>query len=203
MKLPPPILAVLIVPLASCEPPAEHRGAAGNLVEPPPPTAAQTNAVATSIMRPEVAEEAGAEAAPAPAERLSAIVQFDDSGITLDDAAKAAIDALLAREGVAEAGSITVSGHSDSAGSDAQNVAASRRRAEAVRDYLVSKGVTPERIAVIALGERRPLAPNAQPDGSDFPEGRRRNRRVEIAVEPPPVADPMTPSATEVAPSGP
>lgn len=194
MKLPLPLLALLTVPLASCEPAAEHREATGNIVEPPPTIATETNAAATSIMRPEVAEEAGAQAAPPPAKRLRAIVQFGDSGITLDDAARAAIDALLARDGFAEAGPITVSGHSDSAGSDAQNVAASRRRAEAVRDYLVSKGVAPERIAVIALGERRPLAPNAQPDGSDFPEGRRRNRRVEITVEPPPVADPIMPS---------
>ncbi|HEV2080175.1 MAG TPA: OmpA family protein [Allosphingosinicella sp.] len=202
MKVPLPILALLIIPLASCEPPAEHRGAAGNVVEPPPATAPKANSAATSIMRPEVAEEAGAQSAPPPAERLRATVQFGDSGVALDGAAKAAIDALLVHERFAEGGPITVSGHSDSAGSDAQNIAASRRRAEAVRDYLVSKGVAPERITVIALGERRPLAPNAQPDGSDFPEGRQRNRRVEITVEPPPVADPTPASPTKAAPSG-
>ena len=54
--------------------------------------------------------------------------------------------------------------------------------AEAVRDYLVKNGVSRARIDVIALGERRPIAPNAHADGSDDPEGRARNRRVEIEV---------------------
>ena len=54
-----------------------------------------------------------------------------------------------------------------------------------MRDYLESKDVAPDRISVIALGETRPIAPNANEDGSDNPEGRARNRRVEIEVQPP------------------
>lgn len=192
------MLALLSVSLASCEPRAGHSTSSNNVVEAPPP-AATNNAAATSIMRPEVAEEAGAQLAPAAPERLRRVVEFGVSGAMLDGAAKAAIDALLTDERFAGAGPISVSGHSDSAGSDAQNLAASRRRAEAVRDYLVSKGVAPERITVIALGERRPLAPNAQADGSDFPEGRQRNRRVEITVEPPTAAEPASPSAKKTA----
>ena len=199
MKVPTPLLALLTLPLASCEPPAGHSTESGNAVEAPPPPAPEKNAAATSIMRPEVAEEAGARTAPPPPERLRMVVGFEDSRAVLNEAAKAAIDSLLTDERFAGGGPITVSGHSDSAGSDAQNLAASRRRAEAVRDYLVSKGVAAERIAVIALGERRPLAPNAQSDGSDFPEGRRRNRRVEITVEPPAAADPAAPSAKKAA----
>ncbi len=40
-------------------------------------------------------------------------------------------------------------------------------------------------IATVGFGERRPVAPNAHPDGSDNPEGRQLNRRVEILVTPP------------------
>ena len=59
-------------------------------------------------------------------------------------------------------------------------------RAEAVRDYLVEKGIAADRITVVALGETTPLVPNARPDGSDDPEARARNRRVEVAVDLPP-----------------
>jgi OOP family OmpA-OmpF porin len=55
-----------------------------------------------------------------------------------------------------------------------------------VRDYLVEKGIAADRITVVALGETTPLVPNARPDGSDDPEARARNRRVEVAVDLPP-----------------
>lgn len=95
------------------------------------------------------------------------------------------LDDLLTTPAMREGGKITLRGHSDSRGYDGDNLVASRRRAEAVRDYLESRGVARNRMTVIALGETRPVAPNARPDGSDDPEGRARNRRVEIHVEPP------------------
>jgi OOP family OmpA-OmpF porin len=58
----------------------------------------------------------------------------------------------------------------------------SRKRAEAVRDYLAGKGIARTAMTVIARGETRPIAPNARPDGSDDSAGRARNRRVEIFV---------------------
>ena len=64
--------------------------------------------------------------------------------------------------------------------------------------YLESKGVDPERIEVIALGERRPAAPNATLAGEDDPEGRALNRRVEVEVTPPP--EPAAPQ--DAAPGG-
>ena len=98
------------------------------------------------------------------------------------------IDTLLSDPVVALGGPITIWGHSDSQGSDAANLSASRRRAEAVRDYLVQKGVAADRITVIAMGEARPIAPNRKLDGSDDPEGRDKNRRVEIKVDLPKAA---------------
>jgi outer membrane protein OmpA-like peptidoglycan-associated protein len=72
--------------------------------------------------------------------------------------------------------SIVVEGHTDSRGSDMYNEALSQRRAEAVRDYLASKGVPMERMRADGKGESFPLATN------DTATGRANNRRVEIVV---------------------
>lgn len=73
---------------------------------------------------------------------------------------------------------ILVEGHTDNVGSETSNMELSRRRAGAVKDLLVQKGVAPGRIRTIALGETMPIAPN------DTAAGRQRNRRVEIKIEP-------------------
>jgi outer membrane protein OmpA-like peptidoglycan-associated protein len=78
-----------------------------------------------------------------------------------------------------------VEGHTDWVGGDAYNQRLSERRAASVRDWLVrGGGVTPARVRTEGFGEARPVAPNARPDGSDDPEGRQRNRRVEVVVTP-------------------
>ncbi len=147
---------------------------------------------AKSILRPEIVAP---EPAPPALEPVAATVAFGASGLVLDDAGRAAIDALLASPTAAAGGPITVRGHSDSPGNDRVNLRASQSRAEAVRDYLVEKGIATDRITVVALGETTPLVPNARPDGSDDPEARARNRRVELTVDLPappaeaPVAD--------------
>ncbi len=77
---------------------------------------------------------------------------------------------------------LEVSGHTDSKGSDKYNEVLSKKRAEAVSAYLVKKGVEKARIKTSYLGESQPIAPNEGKDGSDDPEGRARNRRVEFKV---------------------
>ena len=67
-------------------------------------------------------------------------------------------------------------GHTDSIGSDAYNQKLSVRRAEAVKAYLVSKGVEPNRVYTEGKGEKQPVASNKTK------EGRAKNRRVEIEV---------------------
>ena len=80
-----------------------------------------------------------------------------------------------------------VEGHTDAKGSDAYNDRLSNRRAASVRRWLTREGGVPATdIATIGFGERRPVAPNEHPDGSDDPEGRQKNRRVEILVTPRP-----------------
>ena len=69
---------------------------------------------------------------------------------------------------------IEIGGHTDNAGNDAHNQSLSEQRAGAVRDYLVGQGVDRSRIEIRGYGETMPVADNATP------EGRARNRRVEI-----------------------
>jgi outer membrane protein OmpA-like peptidoglycan-associated protein len=158
------------------------------------PSIKNEQASGTSIMRPEVAEEVAAPQPAAPAaEPLRLVIAFRQ-GAALDDSAREALQDLIGQPAFAAGGAITVSGHSDASGSDSDNLATSRRRAEAVRDYLLSKGVEAARITLIALGERRPIAPNARPDGSDDPEGRQRNRRVDLIVAPPAPATELSPT---------
>jgi outer membrane protein OmpA-like peptidoglycan-associated protein len=78
---------------------------------------------------------------------------------------------------------ITIVGFTDAKGSDTYNQRLSQRRAASVKDWLVaSGGVGGDKLSTEGLGEANPVAPNANPDGSDNPEGRQKNRRVEIAV---------------------
>jgi outer membrane protein OmpA-like peptidoglycan-associated protein len=71
---------------------------------------------------------------------------------------------------------VTIVGHTDSNGSDDYNMKLSLRRAEAVRDYLVGKGVAAGQFMVEGKGESQPIA------GNDTDEGRARNRRIEFKV---------------------
>ncbi len=72
--------------------------------------------------------------------------------------------------------SIVITGHTDSTGSAAYNQKLSERRANAVRDYLISRGVNPALITAIGKGETEPVASNKTR------EGRAMNRRVEIQI---------------------
>jgi len=78
---------------------------------------------------------------------------------------------------------VVVEGFTDSKGSDSYNLKLSEKRADSVKTWLVeSGGVDGARITAKGLGEADPVAPNTNPDGSDNPEGRQKNRRVEVTV---------------------
>ncbi len=89
---------------------------------------------------------------------------------------------------------LTIEGHTDAQGPDSYNEELSLRRAEQVRDFLVSRGVPADRISVRGLGEYRPVASNRTP------EGRANNRRVEIVLQRVPADEP---GRTGVGGSGP
>ena len=127
-------------------------------------------------------------AAPAPAPAIAPVqetVYFGEGAYELDDKARERLDAVLAAPALQAGGPIVLRGHSDSGGADRANRKAARLRAEAVAEYLQDQGVPDDRITVFALGEGAPAAPNVRPDGTDDPEGRALNRRVEISVAPP------------------
>jgi outer membrane protein OmpA-like peptidoglycan-associated protein len=73
---------------------------------------------------------------------------------------------------------VIVKGHTDGAGTEASNQTLSEQRADAVRRYLIGKGVAASRITAVGFGETMPLATNSTP------EGRQQNRRVEIELRP-------------------
>jgi outer membrane protein OmpA-like peptidoglycan-associated protein len=72
--------------------------------------------------------------------------------------------------------SVRIEGHTDSAGDDQANQQLSERRAAAVRDALVARGIDAARIETAGYGEARPIA------GNDTPGGRQQNRRIEVVV---------------------
>jgi outer membrane protein OmpA-like peptidoglycan-associated protein len=77
---------------------------------------------------------------------------------------------------------VLLEGHADAIGTKAYNLALSRRRAETVARELITQGVQRERITIEAYGASRPIAPNKNPDGTDNPAGRAKNRRVEAVI---------------------
>jgi len=81
-------------------------------------------------------------------------------------------------------GSVRVEGHTDGKGSDAYNQKLSERRAAAVKTWFAEKeGIRNVEFAATGFGAKQPKAPNKKPDGSDDPDGRQKNRRVEIVLK--------------------
>ncbi|MEY4931210.1 MAG: hypothetical protein RI909_1934 [Bacteroidota bacterium] len=77
---------------------------------------------------------------------------------------------------------IEMGSHTDSVASDAYNIQLSQRRAESTVNYLIQKGIDPNRLVAKGYGESKPIARNTNPDGSDNPAGRQRNRRTEFKI---------------------
>ncbi|MFO7869751.1 MAG: OmpA family protein [Bacteroidales bacterium] len=77
---------------------------------------------------------------------------------------------------------IELRSHTDSKGDDDYNLELSQKRAESVVSYLIKKGISKERLRAKGYGETKPIAPNTNPDGSDNPKGREKNRRTEFRV---------------------
>jgi OOP family OmpA-OmpF porin len=87
---------------------------------------------------------------------------------------KKSIDEALAKLGGVSLEMVIATGHTDSVGTDAYNQKLSERRAAAVKDYLVSKGIPAAKVTTIGKGESQPVATNKTK------EGRQKNRRVDI-----------------------
>ncbi|MGE0499084.1 MAG: outer membrane protein OmpA [Ramlibacter sp.] len=141
----------------------------------PAPAAA---APAPAAAAPAPAAAAPKPAAPAAATKVTyaadAFFDFDKS--VLKPEGKAKLDDLTDKVKGINLEVIIAVGHTDSVGSDAYNQKLSVRRAEAVKAYLVSKGIEKNRVYTEGKGEKQPVADNKTA------EGRAKNRRVEIEV---------------------
>jgi len=110
-----------------------------------------------------------------------ALFDFDKSGLRPD--AEETLSA--AAPEIAKLGGkpTRIEGHTDAIGSDAYNMKLSEARATTVRDWLVGRGVVPATTPIKGFGKTRPIAPNKTGDGRDDPEGRQKNRRVEVVFD--------------------
>jgi outer membrane protein OmpA-like peptidoglycan-associated protein len=110
---------------------------------------------------------------------LSGAVLFPSGQAVLLPAAMSSLDNVVTALKSTPDRNITVEGHTDSVGTRDYNIDLSLRRADSVRQYLVSRGLPSEIVKAQGLGPDRPVASNSTPDG------RANNRRVEIIVSPP------------------
>jgi outer membrane protein OmpA-like peptidoglycan-associated protein len=79
--------------------------------------------------------------------------------------------------------SVNIEGHSDGKGADAYNQTLSEKRAASIAQWLTTKGgASAPQLHTRGWGKTKPIAPNAKPNGADDPDGRAKNRRVEITI---------------------
>jgi OOP family OmpA-OmpF porin len=109
---------------------------------------------------------------------LEADTLFAFDSAKLQEGGEAALDDLAAGiDNMTEVNTISVAGYTDSTGPEDYNMGLSERRAEAVKDFLVSKGIPADAIETKGYGENDPVADNSTR------EGRAENRRAVVAVE--------------------
>jgi outer membrane protein OmpA-like peptidoglycan-associated protein len=114
---------------------------------------------------------------------LSADVLFDFDKADLRPEASVSLEKVAEVLRASPDAPVTIEGHTDGKGTDAYNQPLSERRAQSVKAWLVAHGgAHAAKITTRGWGKTKPVAPNAKPDGSDDPEGRKKNRRVEITV---------------------
>lgn len=77
---------------------------------------------------------------------------------------------------------IELSSHTDSVDTDDYNIWLSQKRAESAVEYIVRHGISPDRLVAKGYGESKPITRNSNPDGSDNPIGRQKNRRTEFKI---------------------
>jgi outer membrane protein OmpA-like peptidoglycan-associated protein len=100
-------------------------------------------------------------------------VEFDTGKATIRKDSLPRLDDVVEFMMAKKDSKIEISGHTDNVGNQKSNKVLSQKRAEACRDYLISKGIDGGRIKAIGHGDEKPIAPN------DTVEGRQKNRRIE------------------------
>jgi len=148
--------------------PAPAALAPAPVVAPPPPP-------------PPVVQEVKKPAAAAPAivekGRVTLNVLFDTNKAVIKKSSFREVDNLITVMKDYPELKVTIEGHTDNVGSAASNKKLSQRRADAVKKYMVSKGIDASRLEAVGFGLEKPIASNATK------EGRAKNRRVEAAAD--------------------
>jgi outer membrane protein OmpA-like peptidoglycan-associated protein len=160
----------------------------------PPPPAVTVVPASTPEAPPAPAAEPAkpAEAAPAPAPAEAAPINIETakagdtivlSGVTFNTGkstltanAKTILDGVAKQLMSRPALKVEIGGHTDSQGRPESNQKLAERRAESVRNYLIEQGLSPDQLTAVGYGQDVPV------DTNDTPEGRERNRRVEMKV---------------------
>jgi len=106
--------------------------------------------------------------------------EFDDYSLT--ESAKGELNYLFRIMQDNPSLAIKIIGYTDAVGTSEYNLLLSNRRSQSAFNYLISKDIHKDRTEITGVGETRPIAINNNPDGSDCPEGRKFNRRVEFDI---------------------
>ncbi|HEY2932110.1 MAG TPA: OmpA family protein [Acidobacteriota bacterium] len=113
---------------------------------------------------------------------LSSDVLFDFDKAELRSQAVPALEKVATVLKAQQNATCSIEGHTDNLGSKPYNQRLSERRADSVKKWLASNGVATS-MTTRGWGAAKPVASNTRPDGKDDPEGRQKNRRVEIIVK--------------------
>jgi outer membrane protein OmpA-like peptidoglycan-associated protein len=114
---------------------------------------------------------------------LAADVLFDFDRAEIKQEAEASLQNVATVVRANPGATVSIEGHTDGRGADDYNQKLSEARAASVKQWLVAHAqVNGASVATRGWGKTKPVAPNAKPDGSDDPDGRAKNRRVEIVV---------------------
>jgi OOP family OmpA-OmpF porin len=163
-----------------CDPDAVPRK---TVAAPPPAPVAAVPVAAPALVPVPAPVVAAPKAAPLPVLSrtenltLGADASFDSGKVDLKSEGQAKLDQLAAKLKGMQIGSIAITGYTDNVGSDALNQRLSLRRAEAVKAYLVAKGVEAAKIRTAGRGKASPVADNKSA------MGRAKNRRVDVDIK--------------------
>lgn len=104
-------------------------------------------------------------------------IHFDFDEASLKNEAKAKLNRAAKKYHRSQATELEVIGHTDSIGDEKYNQKLSKERAKAVKAYLVTKGISPQQIQIVAEGESNPISTN------NTEEGRAENRRADVVID--------------------
>lgn len=149
---------------------------------------AQNTTGATSDLKGEVVDlkAAGADIKETATEikiSLQGEILFDFDKSNLRPAAESTLAQVAKMISSYPQATVLIEGYTDSKGSDSYNAKLSDRRAVAVKNWFTKHGIASGSMQTHGWGAAKPVAPNKYPDGSDDPEGRQKNRRVEITIK--------------------